>query len=276
MKDFADKVAVITGAASGLGKAFALEAAGRGMHLVLADINERDLEALEQTLQTQFPKTQALYRVCDVAQAEPLAALADASFERFDKVHLLFNNAGVSAPPRPIWQLSVEDWHWVMNINVQGVFYGIKYFVPRMLEQAENSYIVNTASIAGFINDAGLNAYAASKSAVVAMTETLALDLAKYAPQIRAAVLCPAWTKTDIHKSERNRAQATDINSLDARSLKKAAAISKLIEQGPSAESVIAKTFQALEEERLYIRTHPDFEQYVEARFAAVLAEKAL
>ena len=226
MNTFTGKTAVITGAGSGIGKALAFEAAARGMKLVLADINEADLGSVTQALSQE---TEVLAVPTDVSQWDAVKSLAAQATKRFGQVHLLVNNAGVSSAPRPLWESSLADWNWVVGVNQMSVVYGVKAFVPGMLEHGENAHVVNTASIAGLISNSRMNTYAVTKHAVVALSETLFLDLQEAGAQVGVSVLCPAWVKTQIHRSERNRSQEerTDVSELDKKSLGAAGTIGR-------------------------------------------------
>ncbi|MFZ9626599.1 MAG: SDR family NAD(P)-dependent oxidoreductase, partial [Burkholderiaceae bacterium] len=205
MERFADRVAVITGAASGFGLAFAQRAALLGMRLVLADVEAAPLERAAAQLVATGANVRAFQT--DVSNAEQMAQLADRAFSEFGAVHLLFNNAGV-APVGLIWEQSAADWQWVLGVNVMGVANGLRSFVPRMLEQNDDSHIVNTASVAGFISPTTMGLYSASKHAVVTISETLHHDLRAVGSSIGVTVLCPAFVPTGIAQSERNRPAA--------------------------------------------------------------------
>ena len=174
MFEFAGKVAVITGAASGFGRAFAEKGASLGMKLVLADVNP---EALLQTVDAlRAGGAEAIGVPTDVSDAAQVEALAQAALDAFGKVHLLFNNAGVGSGGF-LWESSANDWAWVFNVNVMGVAHGVRAFTPIMLRQNEPAHIVNTASVAGLLSPPAMGIYNASKHAVVSLTETLYHDL---------------------------------------------------------------------------------------------------
>ena len=269
MTDFGGKTAVITGAGSGIGRALAFVAAARGVNVVLADVNEQDLATVAEELRVQG--ADPLLAPTNVSRWEDVAKLERSAVTRFGKVHLLFNNAGVSAAPRRLWESSLEDWDWVTGVNQMGVVYGAKAFVPGMLEHGESAHIVNTASIAGLISNSRMNAYAVTKHAVVALSETLYLDLQEVGANIGVSVLCPAWVKTRIHQSQRNRpASKREQSQLDDTSAKTASAVGDLVEGGLEPAEVAETVFKAIEENTFYILTHKRFNQFIEQRLGGI------
>lgn len=270
MKDFEAKTAVITGAASGIGKAFAREAARRGMKLVLADINEAALSEVAEALRVTGSSVLAL--PTDVSSYAAMEKLAKETEESFGKTHLLFNNAGVSSSPKALWESSLNDWKWVLGVNLESVIYGIKAFVPAMLEHAEEAHIINTASIAGLIATSRMNTYGVSKHAVVALSETLLLDLQEAKANIAVSVLCPAWVKTRIHFSERNRPEhlRNTSDNVDAGAAK---AIMQAVEQGMELDELMALVFAAIEAKHFYILSHKPFKKLIRQRMEAILTE---
>jgi NAD(P)-dependent dehydrogenase (short-subunit alcohol dehydrogenase family) len=194
------KVAVVTGAGSGIGRELAVACAREGMNVVLADIDEPGMAATR----AQFPDAAALQLRCDVSKAGELESLAAQTWQRFGACHLLFNNAGV-AVTGPAWSAPLEDWKWVLDINLMGVVHGIRAFVPRMLEQGSEGHVVNTASVAGFLSLPGSAVYCVSKHAVVTLSECLLHDLKVAGAKIGVSVLCPAFVNTGIADSERHR-----------------------------------------------------------------------
>ncbi len=274
MKDFAGRVAVITGAGSGFGREFAKMAHALGMKIVLADI-QRD--ALQATLaELRGAGAQAIGEVVDVASSEQVRALADRAYGEFGAVHLLFNNAGVAGGGL-VWENTDADWRWVLGVNLMGVVHGIRHFVPRMLEanrRGEPGHIVNTASIAGLLCPPLMGVYNVSKHAVVALTETLYHDLARAKSTIGTSVLCPAFVPTGIAASERNRPAALARESEPTASMRLAQAQSeKAVSSGKMTAAQVAQiTFDAIRAERFYVFTHEKILSAVQARFDAVLA----
>ena len=205
--DFKNKVAVLTGAGSGFGLECARIGAQRGMKLVLADVQQDALNKATAELTATGAEVLALQvDVSDVSQMEHLAHRVQ---ERFGAPHFVFNNAGVGAGGL-VWENSVQDWQWVLGVNLWGVIHGVRLFTPMMLEAAQKDpayrgHIVNTASMAGLLNAPNMGVYNVSKHAVVSLSETLYQDLALVTEQVSASVLCPYFVPTGIHQSERNR-----------------------------------------------------------------------
>lgn len=253
MKDLQGRVAVITGAASGIGLALAQGCAQAGMRLVLADIEPGALERARAQFEEQG--TPVLARQTDVCSAEQVQALADAAFERFGAVHLLCNNAGVASPAHQLaaWEVPLSDWHWILDVNLLGVVHGLRAFVPRMLAQGEEGHVVNTASLAGLV--AGSGPYHASKHGVVCLSEGLYLDLHRRNAPISASVLCPGHIRTAIADAERNRPDVPDDWSDQVRQqgLAQADAFRKLLEQGYPPEQVATAVLDAVRADRFYI-----------------------
>src|SRR6266516_2005979 len=228
MKDFQGKVAVVTGAASGIGRALAGKSAALGMKVVLADVEESALKQAEAELQASGAQVLAVRT--DVSQADEVEALAKITFETYGAVHLLWNNGGVGAGTT-VWESSLADWQWVLGVNLWGVIHGIHFFVPRMLAQDSEGHIVNTASSAGLVASSGLGIYKVSKHGVVTLSETLALELAARGTKLKASVLCPEWVNTRIMDAERNRPQALQ-NALEEQHMSpEMAAIAEAVRQ---------------------------------------------
>jgi NAD(P)-dependent dehydrogenase (short-subunit alcohol dehydrogenase family) len=204
MDRFQGRLAVITGAASGIGLALASRAAREGMRVVLADVEAKALETATESLRasgaTVFPHQ------IDVRDEAEVEALANRVYNEFGAVHLLCNNAGVLNRNKPTWEHSIADWQWVLGVNVWGVVHGIRAFVPRMLASGEEGHVVNTASMAGLVTGGiGTAVYDASKHAVLSLSESLFKDLAIAQNKVSASVLCPGAVNTNIFTAERNR-----------------------------------------------------------------------
>ncbi|MDB5936005.1 MAG: hypothetical protein JWQ01_3349 [Massilia sp.] len=261
MKTFNDKVAVITGGASGLGREFASCAAGLGMKLVLADVQQDALDQARAELEAQGVPVLAM--LCDVRKGEQVQALADATMARFGAVHLVFNNAGVGSGGL-IWENSEADWEWVLGVNVWGVIHGVRIFTRLMLECAARDpafegHIVNTASMAGLLNAPTMGVYNVSKHAVVSLSETLYHDLQLVDAPIGASVLCPYFVPTGIHQSHRNRPEDVKMTAgPTASQLAAQAMTAKAVESGKvSAADVARLTFDAIGAGQFYIYSHP-------------------
>lgn len=204
MQDFEGKVAVVTGAASGIGFALAERAGSEGMTVVMADIEESALESAAAKLREKGYK--ATPHRLDVTSPEQVEALADRVYRELGAVHLLCNNAGVLTEEKATWEATPADWQWTLSVNVWGVINGVRAFVPRMLAGGEVGHIVNTASMAGLITGRAGNAvYDASKHACLSLTESLYRDLVIRQTKVSASVLCPGAVLTKIFESERNR-----------------------------------------------------------------------
>ena len=205
MKDFADKVAVVTGAASGIGLALATRFAKEGMKVVLADVEAGPLEAAAASIQASGGT--AISVCTNVMHEAEVKRLADAAFDKWGNVHVLCNNASVSGGfgADGIWNMPREDWDWVLGVNFYGVLHGIRHFVPRMLANAMPGHIVNTASMAGLVTGGTGAPYTISKHGVVAVSELLYKDFKARNAKLSASVLCPGWVDTRIIESERNR-----------------------------------------------------------------------
>ncbi len=274
MKELNGKVAVITGGGSGLGRELALCCAERGMKLVLGDVDEAGMTETVRLAQERDPGTEAATLRVDVSSLEQVEALAGLTRERFGTAHLVFNNAGV-AVNGPMWDYTPEDWQWVMGVNVYGVSWGIRTFVPMMIAQGEG-HVVNTASAAGWVYAPGSGVYNASKSAVVAMSETLAMDLRDVNANVGVSVLCPAFFPTAIVDSARNRpgrfartGPETDAKRQRQEQLKQA------VEKGRiSAREIAELTLKAVEDDQFYIFPHKKIKALAAARAEAANREK--
>jgi NAD(P)-dependent dehydrogenase (short-subunit alcohol dehydrogenase family) len=276
MKTFRDKVAVITGGASGLGRQFANIAAREGMKLVLADVQA---DALEQaTAELRGQGVSVISQLCDVRKGEQVQALADAAVAEFGAVHLLFNNAGVGSAGL-IWENTEADWEWVMGVNVWGVIHGVRIFTKLMLEAAAKDaafegHIVNTASMAGLLNAPAMGVYNVSKHAVVSLSETLYHDLQLVGAPIGTSVLCPYFVPTGISQSHRNRPEDVRMTAGPTASQIAAQVMTdKAVSSGKvSAEEVAEITFKAIADGQFYIYSHPDALAGVRLNLESVVA----
>ncbi len=269
MKDLQGKVAVITGGASGIGRAVADRAAAEGMKIVLGDIEEGPLKEAVNELTDQGAA--ALGLVTDVADAASVRALRDGALDRFGAVHLVHNNAGIGLGG-PIWEVSEEDWRWILGVNLWGVINGVAAFVPTLIEQGEG-HVVNTASIAGLIAAPFLGPYNATKQAVVAISETLFKDLQAVGAPIGVSVLCPGFVQTRIAESERNRpAWAPDRDAPGADELR--GAVQSLVDGGIAPSMVAERVIDAVRTDTFYILTHPELDGAITTRFDDILLRR--
>ena len=259
-------VSVVTGAGSGIGRALALACAGRGMAVVAADIEAPALQQTQKLLQAKGARCVA--QPCDVSSQSDLEALADASWSAFGRVDWLFNNAGV-AVLGPVWQATLDDWSWVMGVNLMGVVHGVRTFVPRMLEAGVPAHVINTASAAGLATLAGSGVYCTSKHAVVALSECLQHDLSAANAPIGVSVICPSLLASRIDDSARNRppqyaqAAATPPAFYDR--------VRRGMEESPvTAADVAAMTLKAIDNGGFYITPHDHTWMSVERRMRAI------
>jgi NAD(P)-dependent dehydrogenase (short-subunit alcohol dehydrogenase family) len=277
MKTFENKVAVITGAASGFGREFANIGARLGMKLVLADVQQDALEKTREELLQQGAQVTALR--CDVRHAAEVQALADEAMRAFGAVHLLFNNAGVGAGGL-VWENTQADWEWVLGVNLWGVIHGVRIFTPLMLECAKKDanyegHIVNTASMAGLLNAPTMGIYNVSKHAVVSLSESLYQDLKLVEAPIGASVLCPYFVPTGIAASHRNRPDDLKQDTPVTASQRAAQAMSdKAVGSGKvSAVQVAEWTFDAIRDDRFYIYSHPGALGNVQHRMEEIITQ---
>ena len=276
MKKFKNKVAVITGAASGIGQGLAERCAKEGMKVVISDVDERRLKRVERKLKRGGTETLSI--IADVSNPDDINMLANKTLESFGEVNLLFNNAGV-AIPNLTWEYELEDWEFVLGTNLMGVIHGIKTFIPIMLKQGNECHIVNTSSIEGVIsNGVGGATYGTCKHALMHLTERLALELEENGPNIKVSVLCPGFVKTNIFLSALNRItedRRKELLSPEEGSEERAEQIKELMEGSPMLlpDEVADIVFQAIKKEKLYIFTHKDayWKDRVKERFDAIL-----
>lgn len=277
MKVFKDRVAVITGGASGFGREFAIIGARLGMKLVLADVQQDALDKTRAELEAQG--AQVLAMRCDVRHAEEVQALADATMEKFGAVHLVFNNAGVGSGGL-VWENTQADWEWVLGVNLWGVIHGVRIFTNLMLECAKKDpqfegHIVNTASMAGLLNAPTMGVYNVSKHAVVSLSESLYQDLKLVEAPIGASVLCPYFVPTGISQSHRNRPEDVPGSAPTASQRAAQAMSDKAVNSGKvTAEEVAENTFKAIADEQFYIFSHPGALGNVQERMEDIVLQR--
>ncbi len=274
MQEFKGRVAVVTGAASGIGWGLAERCAREGMKVVLADIEEPALQEAAAKLTATGADVLAVRT--DVSSYESVSALKEATLKAYSGVHLLFNNAGVNiglTAQQRIWDYSLDDWEWITGVNLKGVIHGIKAFLPFMLQQGTPGHVVNTASMAGLIAEGKLIIYAATKAAVIKLSEGLYLQLRQEQAPIGASVLCPAFVSSRLGNAERNRpgSEASAPTSPGGPpTLGKQFSEVPVLTPEQSADIV----FQAIREERFYIWTDPLVPRLFEQLSSNILAGK--
>jgi NAD(P)-dependent dehydrogenase (short-subunit alcohol dehydrogenase family) len=271
VEDLDGKVAVVTGAASGIGRSLAHAFAGQGMRLVLADIEAAPLEEVASELRGSGTDVFAV--TADVSVASDVERIGAAADDVFGGLHVACNNAGVAAGGLS-WEVGLEDWDWVLGVNLYGVIHGIRSFVPRIIASG-GGHVVNTASMAGLTSAPGMGPYNVSKHAVVTLSETLALELAMTHPEVGVTVVCPGWVRTGINRSERNRpvddarprAEGDDAAVPALRSM-----IDDLIETGLDPADVAGLVVDAVRASRFSVLTHPEWIGMVRDRTERLLS----
>jgi len=271
VRELGGRVAVITGAASGIGRAVAERCAVAGMKVVLADIEEPALLAAERALAARGHE--ALAVPTDVSEADDVEALARRAVDRFGAVHLVHNNAGVAAGGLS-WELPLANWKWVLSVNLWGVIHGVRTFVPLMLEHGQEGHVVNTASLAGLTSTPLLGPYSVSKHGVVTLSETLHKELAIQGAKVKVSVLCPGLVRTQIGSSSRNRQPefgdqlSHDEAATDAMA---SGAFQQLLEGGIDPLAVADQVLDAVRDERFWVLTHPESDQAIRSRADDIL-----
>ncbi|ACB85995.1 SDR family NAD(P)-dependent oxidoreductase [Natranaerobius thermophilus] len=273
MKEFKNKVAVITGAANGIGKELAYESARREMKVVLVDIDETNLKKVEQELSDMG--TQVLSITADVTLYENVERVKDETLNKFGQVDLLFNNAGVVVSG-PVWEMPTKEWDYITASNIHSVIYGMKAFIPVMMEQGTDCHIVNTASVAGLLSTPGMPAYHMSKFANVGLTEATNHQLRAMNSNIKMSVYCPGFIQTDLHNCDDRRPQRFAIDPDEPYYQSTSYMLGRekaryVIETGIPSDSVGLAVFTAIEEERFYILTHPQYNSVIGKRIKDML-----
>jgi NAD(P)-dependent dehydrogenase (short-subunit alcohol dehydrogenase family) len=275
MKSFQGRTAVITGAASGFGLEVSRLAAAQGMNVVMADVQREALTTASAEIAGLG--AQVLPYQLDVSSFADVEALGAATLARFGVPHFVFNNAGVGGGGL-VWETSIDDWRWVLGVNLMGVVHGVRVFVPMMLAAAKQDtsyegHVVNTASMAGLLNAPNMGVYNVSKHAVVALSETLYHDLHLVTDQVTASVLCPYFVPTGIARSERNRPDAMNGRPLTRSQIVAREMSDKAVSSGKVTAAMIAQfVFDALAEGRFYIYSHPHALGNVRVRMEDIVA----
>jgi NAD(P)-dependent dehydrogenase (short-subunit alcohol dehydrogenase family) len=270
VKKLKERVAVVTGGASGIGLGMANAFAAQGMKLVLADIEAGPLDEAVAGLKSNG--AQAIGVSCDVSKLADVEALRDDALSHFGAVHVVCNNAGVSGSAGgATWEAPPDEWDWVMGVNVSGVIHGIRTFVPVMIEQKDEGHVVNTASMAGLMPAMGI--YGITKHAVVAISESMFGELSARALPIGVSVLCPAWVRTRIIESERNRPESPrpDPGALAPEAEQMRKIVAGLIEAGLDPNEVGKMVAEAIRDSRFYVLTHPSWKNTIRNRMENIL-----
>ncbi len=265
MKEFSGKVAVVTGAASGIGLAIAERCLTEGMKVVLADIDEASLSQAEIDLKRRGGSVLSVRT--DVSIRSDVEQLASRTLAAFSQVNLLFNNAGVAAGGAP-WEATWNDWEWVVGVNLWGVIHGVKVFTPLMLRQKTECHIVNTSSGAGLIAGGGSSPYGVTKHAIVALSESLYLTLQQRNSLVKVSVLCPGLVRTNIIDIERARPAGLRNEPVELSPEMQAgrAAFKAALDAGMPPGDVAEIVFNAIRNDRFYILTHPEWTEVIKLR----------
>jgi NAD(P)-dependent dehydrogenase (short-subunit alcohol dehydrogenase family) len=257
MQQLRGRVAVVTGAASGIGLGLAERFADEGMRLVLADVEEGALGGVAERLRAGGAEVVSV--ICDVSRQDDVARLASRTLEAFGAVHLVCNNAGVAdTSGAAVWEGSLADWEWVIGVNLWGVIYGMRAFVPLLLQQAEG-HVVNTASVAG-LTPARLGSYSVTKHAVVALSEALHGELAAIGAPVGVSVLCPGLVRTRILEADRNRpagAAPRGVADPNPAARQVLDGLRERIPSGTPPSEIAACVVDAIRANRLYVLPHP-------------------
>jgi len=275
MQNLSGRVAVITGAGSGMGAAMARRFARSGMKIVVSDIDAAAAEATRAALCEAGHAAIAMRT--DVASAAEVEALADTAYKHFGAVHLLCNNAGVvpSGRQRAIWEYPLEDWKWSLDVNLMGVVHGIRSFVPRMLAVGAEGHVLTTASVAGLVSSSGSVVYSAAKQAAVRATEALYAALQERGAPIGVTLLCPGLVNTRIYQSERGRPSDLRPAAGVAEETPELQAIAaQLYESAISPDEVAEMAHQAILDNQLYLLTSDKFDEAIHDRTEAILARR--
>ncbi|MBB82883.1 MAG: hypothetical protein CL931_03635 [Deltaproteobacteria bacterium] len=267
LTEFEGRVAVVTGAGSGIGRAMAAGFAAEGMRVVCSDIDGESAKATAEQIGDA-----AISVATDVSAPEQVEALAETAFDRFGQVDLLVNNAGVFQGGLA-WERSLEDWHWTFGVNVFGIVHGIKFFVPRMIAQDTPGHVVNTASVAAFVAGATSGPYVVSKCAAFSLTESLALDLAAVGSKIGASVLTPSSFDTGIAQTARVRPSSFGEDSTPDGAVVREY-LQKQLDAGMPPSEVLVPVLEGIRNDTFLIPTKPSYAAQLRNRYDALLEKK--
>jgi NAD(P)-dependent dehydrogenase (short-subunit alcohol dehydrogenase family) len=273
MQDLTGKTAVVTGGASGIGRAMVDAFLAEDMQIVIGDVEADALTAVTDELTAGGHAVLGVRT--DVSDYSDVEALRDAAVERFGAIHVVCNNAGVGGSMGRSWELTLDDWRWTINVNLWGVINGIKAFVPTLIAQGEPAHIVNTASLAGHFANAGMAPYTASKYGVVAMSECLFHELAIDAPTVKVSVLCPQFIATNISDSDRNRpADLSDTGDSTAEQEMIRDVIASMIAAGDPPSAMADAVVEAIHDDKFWIIPAREIVPAIEARYRTIRDEK--
>jgi len=271
MEQFEGKVAVVTGAASGIGKALATAFAEVGMRIVLADVESAALEIAAEELRSQGADVFAV--TADVAKAADVDRIGTAAMDVFGALHVACNNAGVSGGGLS-WEIDLETWRWILDVDLWGVIHGVHTFTPLIIASG-GGHIVNTASMAGLTSNPGMSPYNVAKHGVVTLSETLSVELQMTHPEVGVSVLCPGWVRTRINESERNRPDLSGgvvVEETDEGLLAMKEMVNTWIAEGLQPAHVASLVIDAMRENRFYVLTHPEWQGMIQDRIDRMLS----
>ncbi|MDH4147993.1 MAG: SDR family NAD(P)-dependent oxidoreductase [Acidimicrobiia bacterium] len=276
MERIEGRVVVVTGAASGIGRAIAQRFAADGARIVLADVERPALERAQAEMTAAGATTLAV--PTDVADAESVASLASQVADRWGGAHVVCANAGVGSRGLPIAELPIADFQWLLGVNLFGVINTVQAFLDQ-LEAADEAHLVTTASIAALMHPQGMGPYNASKAAVLALTETLRFELAERAPHVGVSVLCPGWVRTNLGSADRNRPESLAWEMTGAQAAQVAARrafVAEIFARGGIEPAEVADIVaEGVRTNRFYLFTHPDMTAEVDARFRRIVDGQA-
>lgn len=269
MDDFEGKVAVVTGAASGIGRAMADAFVAEGMKVVLADVESGPLEAAATELRERGGDVFAV--LADVREPAEVDRIGAAAMDVFGGLHVACNNAGVSGGGLS-WEIDLETWRWIIDVDLWGVIHGVRTFTPLIIRSG-GGHIVNTASMAGLSSNAGMGPYNVAKHGVVTLSETMYVELEMTHPEVGVSVLCPGWVRTRINESERNRPDQPAVgDDPDENLLALKEMVGNWIAEGLQPAHVASLVVEAIRERRFYVLTHPEWQGMVRDRVDRMLS----